>query len=159
MCILALCQHKCFFSHESFAFLIHSFFLHIFFSSTRLLLLVLPSTLARIIVLLHTSLTLPLFILVNFITDSKFYCSIVFPFDSAWVDLLSFFFVVSSFLLLLLFYFSLSFCSCARTCVRIGFHQTKSNFVIARSHSAMVIYGDCSNRQHQFDADNFCYSE
>lgn len=26
MCILVLCQHKCFFSHESFAFLIHSFF-------------------------------------------------------------------------------------------------------------------------------------
>lgn len=60
MCILALCQHKCFFSHESFAFLIHSFFLLCFFSSsTRLAFFFFPFVLFTsstvIIVLLHAS--------------------------------------------------------------------------------------------------------
>lgn len=116
MCILVLCQHKCFFSHESFAFLIHSF-CRPFFS------LCLPFV--RICLHHFTS-----FYSRQFHYRFKillFNCFSI-RFCLSWVDLLSFSVVLSLFLFFFRFYFSY-FCVCvfsvrARIRVRIEFHQT-----------------------------------
>lgn len=144
MCILALCQHKCFFSYESFAFLIHSFFLLLF-----LLLLLLGSRSSLSYSSPHYAHTIyHCFYFIHHFTSFYsrqfhyrfkillFNCfSIRFLFESIYFR----------FCFLLLFYFFLSFYSCTRVFVSV------SIFVIIRSHSTMMI----TNRQHKFDADKF----
>lgn len=137
MCILVLCQHKCFFTDESFAFLIHSFFPSFFSSLSR------HCGLHHHLFCLYSSLYLFLFSSIslqiqNFIVQ-LFLQSILFE---LWVDLLSF--SVVTFFFFDFFVFISRFLGVSvRIRVRIGFHQILSNFVKIRSNSTVVIWCVC----------------